>query len=444
MIRGDRMFKKCIFTTITAVISLSLAGCGSGGAGEGAKPGDTKASAPADGFDASKPVTLKIVDTGLVTDEEFQRFLVEPVKKKYPNITLELIRQKYSVDRYELLLAKGEKFDLLFEANLLFDDVISAKLADNMEPMLKKHKIDLSKIEQVALDSFKIASGGQYLSGVPFTRHFNVLYYNKDLFDKFGVAYPKDGLTWDETIELARKVSRTSDGNVYRGLDPDHLFRVASSLGLAIVDAKTEKSAVLNEKWKQIYEMYKTIFAIPGYQEKFVSPGNYGEFTKGNVAMFAGINLLPYISKVTDTLNWDMAAFPSFKEAPGIGHEFDGHGIVVTSISENKDAAYKVVEVLLSEETQLDMSRNAKMPVLQEAKVKEEFGKNVGYLKGKNIQAIYKSTPAKSHISTPYDSKARTAMNKYNTEVLKGAKDINTALRQMDEEINKIIAEGKK
>jgi hypothetical protein len=35
-------------------------------------------------------------------------------------------------------------------------------------------------------------------------------------------------------------------------------------------------------------------------------------------------------------------------------------------------------------------------------------------------------------------------MNKYNTEVLKGTKDINTALRQMDEEINKIIAEGKK
>ncbi|MBD2862214.1 ABC transporter substrate-binding protein [Paenibacillus oceani] len=440
----NRKWKSFIATLAFAMI---MSGCGGGSSGgsavrtgeESPKPGE-----PADEFDRSKPVTLKIVDTGLVTDEEFQRFVVEPVNKKYPNITLELVRQKYSVDRYELLLAKGEKFDLLFEANLLFDDVITAKLADNMEPMLKKHKIDTSKIEQVALDSFKIASGGQYLSGVPFTRHFNVLYYNKDLFDKFGVAYPKDGMTWQETIELARKLTRTIDDNAYRGFDPDHVFRVASTLGLPIIDAKTQKSAVAGEKWKEIYEMYKTLYEIPGYKENFVSPGNYGEFTKGKVAMFAGINLLPYISKVSDQLNWDMAAFPSFKEAPGIGHEFDGHGIVVTSISENKDAAYKVVEVLLSEETQLDMSQNAKMPVLKDAKVREEFGKNVAYLKGKNIQAIYKSTPAKSHVSTLFDSKARTAMNKYNTEVLKGTKDINTALRQMDEEINKIIAEGKK
>ncbi|MDF2719380.1 MAG: hypothetical protein K0R28_6305, partial [Paenibacillus sp.] len=75
------MSRKWILLALTAIFSASVVGCGSG-AGEDAKSGNTKGSAPADGFDATKPVTLKIVDTGLVTDEEFQMYLAEPVKKK--------------------------------------------------------------------------------------------------------------------------------------------------------------------------------------------------------------------------------------------------------------------------------------------------------------------------------------------------------------------------
>ncbi|MFC3768493.1 ABC transporter substrate-binding protein [Paenibacillus sp. GCM10012303] len=439
------MSKRWITGTLAALAVLSAVGCGgtNGKSGEEQANGGTNMT-PADGFDTTKPVTLKIVDTGLITDEEYQLYVEGPVKKKYPNITLELIRQKYSVDRYELLLAKGEKFDLLFEANLLFDDVIAAKLADNMEPMLKKHQIDLNRIEQVALDSFKIASGGQYLSGVPFTRHFNALYYNKDLFDRFGVPYPKDGMTWEETIELTRKLTRTEGGVVYRGFDPDLPFRTASAIGQPIIDGEKHVSTVTNEKWKQIFQMYNTIYEIPGYKEKFVNPNNFGEFTKGNLAMLAGLNILPAISKVADKLNWDMVAYPSLKEAPNTGHEFDGHGIVVTSISDKKDAAYKVVEVLLSEENQLLMARNGKMPIVKAKNVQEAFGQDVAFLQGKNVKAIYKTTPARSHIPTPYDSKARTIMNKYNKDILTGAKDLNTALREMDEEITKMIAENKK
>ncbi|MDF2719572.1 MAG: hypothetical protein K0R28_6497, partial [Paenibacillus sp.] len=75
------MSRKWIILSLIAIFSTAVVGCGSG-AGEDAKSVNSKASAPADGFDATKPVTLKIVDTGLVTDEEFQMYLAEPVKKK--------------------------------------------------------------------------------------------------------------------------------------------------------------------------------------------------------------------------------------------------------------------------------------------------------------------------------------------------------------------------
>lgn len=39
---------------------------------------------------------------------------------------------------------------------------------------------------------------------------------------------------------------------------------------------------------------------------------------------------------------------------------------------------------------------------------------------------------------------ARTNMNKYNKDILTGAKDLNTGLREMDEEITRVIAENKR
>jgi len=42
-----------------------------------------------------------------------------------------------------------------------------------------------------------------------------VVYYNKDLFDKAGVPYPKDGWTWEEFRDTAKKLTKVgSDGRV--------------------------------------------------------------------------------------------------------------------------------------------------------------------------------------------------------------------------------------
>jgi multiple sugar transport system substrate-binding protein len=81
--------------------------------------------------------------------------------------------------------------------------------------------------------------------------------------------------------------------------------------------------------------------------------------------------------------------------------------------------------------------------VLKDKRVQDEFGKNLPFLQGKNVPAIFKTTPAKSHIPTPYDSKARTIMNNRSKDILFGTKDLNTGMREMDEEINKMIAENK-
>jgi multiple sugar transport system substrate-binding protein len=49
---------------------------------------------------------------------------------------------------------------------------------------------------------------------LPMTLGYYVMYYNNNIFDKFGVSYPKDGMTWDDVAALAKKVSHLESGLV--------------------------------------------------------------------------------------------------------------------------------------------------------------------------------------------------------------------------------------
>lgn len=62
------------------------------------------------------------------------------------------------------------------------------------------------------------ALGQGHLFALAPTFSASVLYYNKGIFDKAGVAYPTDGMTWDELFALAGKVTKTSkqaEGRIY-------------------------------------------------------------------------------------------------------------------------------------------------------------------------------------------------------------------------------------
>jgi multiple sugar transport system substrate-binding protein len=268
-----------------------------------------------------------------------------------------------------------------------------------------------------------------------------VLFYNKDLFDKFGVPYPKDGMTWADATDLAKKMTRQDGGVAYRGLLFDSVHRPASQLVLGYVDPKTLKATVNTEKWKRVYEMEKNVYDIPG---NAYATGGLAMFMKDKtLAMFPTVNASDQMAATPD-LNWDMVSYPSFPEAPGIGVNYDLHSMVITANSEHKDAAALVLSVLLSEGVQQNIAKNGRISVLKNDQLRSVFGQNLSYMKGKNIDAIFKSAPAANYPPTEFDTQARAVMNSDTANaVFKEHLDINTALQQADEAINKIVAENK-
>ncbi|WP_248929641.1 ABC transporter substrate-binding protein [Paenibacillus hamazuiensis] len=427
-----------------ALLLMALQGC-SGGASVPQTGPNGEAGRQEQAKPANEPVTLKFAVTkGWFGPGELDKYIIEPVKKKYPHITLEIIDTGAKDQSLDKVVAAGISPDLVMTANPLIHRLTTLDLQDDMEPLIRKFGFDLTKLNKAAVESVKSASGFDQLIGIPWTMHFHALYYNKDLFDRFGVPYPKDGMTWDETVELARKLTKTDGGVGYRGLEPDYSFRVASAKGLGMVDPKTEKALVNSDGWRRVYELLKTVYTIPGNGEYKLGAAAETQFMKDKtLAMLPGLNRLP-LFKDAAGLNWDMVQYPQFPESPNTSMGVDEWILHVTRQSKYKDQAFQVIATVLSEEVQTDMARHARFPVLTGKSIEEQFGQAVPSLQGKNLKAAFLSQPAKAYPVSRYDEEAQKMMGGASiAPIVKGEKDINTVLRENEEKLNRYIEQNK-
>ncbi|MDF2719641.1 MAG: transporter substrate-binding protein, partial [Paenibacillus sp.] len=201
--------KKIWLASLTAVTLLTAAGCGK----ESADPsGDGKTPAPA----KAEPVTLQIASQGASTtiDSVFQTLVQEHVTKKYPHITLNFMAET-GATTLDNLMATGTIPDIVISFNGNLASYNAKGLTFDMSPLFKTHNVDLSRFEPNYIEDVKNASSKGELYGLPFNVNYHALYYNRDIFDKFGVEYPKDGMTWEELIALARRVTRAEGAVQY-------------------------------------------------------------------------------------------------------------------------------------------------------------------------------------------------------------------------------------
>lgn len=99
-------------------------------------------------------------------------------------------------------------------------------LTEDLNPYVKQFNMDLNRIDPIVLDTVRKTSGDGKLLGIPISGNVVMMYYNKDIFDRFAVPYPKDGMTWDEVYDLARQLTRSDGAVKYRGFDFQDSFHL--------------------------------------------------------------------------------------------------------------------------------------------------------------------------------------------------------------------------
>ncbi|WP_186445822.1 ABC transporter substrate-binding protein [Paenibacillus cremeus] len=397
---------------------------------------------PTDG-ESKEPIKLTVLQYLLnVTDEDFSKLIAEPVKEKFPNITMELVR-KPANQSFEDMLTAGTFPDLMLQANFDIYKYTPLGLAEDLNALVKKNNIDLTKFDPSIIQTLKSYGAGGELYMLPLYSNPAALYYNKDIFDRFGVPYPKDGITWEETINLARQLSKTDGAQPYYGLDLIAAPRISASLLLPLFDSKTGKASLTSDSWKSYFEMYKSIKDIPGNQTK----GIFNDFEKNkNLAMMVAynrLNQLEELNKSGTAPNWDIVTFPSRKEAPLV-KETDVSGLLLSTKSQHKKEAFKVMAFLTEKESQARMARRGLIPVIQDPEATKDFGADLASLKGKNVQALLKMKSSPNPQPTEYEEIIKDVINKSMNDYLKGKSDTNTILRQAEDEANKRIAEAKR
>ncbi|TNJ59409.1 extracellular solute-binding protein [Paenibacillus hemerocallicola] len=409
--------------------SAALLGCTQSGKGQ-------SSSTNSDDAISTEPVRLTVFKGQAISDDEWDQLLVQPLKKKYPHITLEPLSGNLAD-----IITSGVVPDLLTQANSYATDFMAYDLLMDMTPLLVKHKIDLKRYDPVYLDALRVLSAKGELYGLPYSGQFNALYYNKDLFDRFGVSYPKDGMTWDDAIALGEKVTRNDGGTQYVGLSYEHISRLSNSLSPDIVDMKTEKANVNNELWKKVFELANRINAIPGN----VTTKNDEFIKERRVAMYGTVNLLTKLpDAVTNGLRVGIAQYPSYKEQPNVYGSVDAHYIMISKQSKHKDQAMQVIDLLMSDEVQRISTRKfARLSPLQDNELKKQLAADIKAFEGINISSIFKSKPAPAPAFSKHYREARKILEAKFVDYNTGQKDVNTTLREIDEAINKLIGNAK-
>jgi multiple sugar transport system substrate-binding protein len=308
--------------------------------------------------------------------------------------------------------------------------------------MIKRFNIDLNSIEPSIVDALKGLGRGT-IYGLPFGMNYGATVYNKDLFDKFGVPYPKDVITWDEYLELSKKLTRMDSGVQYIGGSPASVPNMLKQYGASSVDATDENIILTTDKHKAIFSLEQSFFDIPGLiQGKTYQQTN---INGGKIAMLPNwiASWTNNILKKEPAYAWDVFAYPVFKERPTIGAPVDFHMLTVNKAGKHKEAAYRAVLTMVSAAAQEELTRNTRITPLKDPALKAMYAQDAKVFEGKNLKTIFEVTPAPLPDYSKWSSIVAAHVNAVAEDMALNKKDMNTAMREQEEKANKALAEAK-
>ncbi|MEF3308554.1 extracellular solute-binding protein [Paenibacillus sp. GYB004] len=392
-----------------------------------------------------KPIDLVFYHPSADWDEErFMKEFGEPIKAKFPHITPKFIKTNGKADQVTELVTTGTQVDIMFMSiGQIYNFLLKPKMERDMTPMIQKHGFDLSRFETTSVDMLKQIGGGK-LYGIPMYTLPATIYYNKDLFDKFGVPYPKDGMTWDETYELSRKLTRQDGGVQYYGtvISPSHLA-MRNQTSLHMIDPKSGKATLTGDAWNRFLANVSRFYTLPGYDwtNAEMQVGKQRDmFTKEKrAAMWMPVSTMHTAAELQG-MNWDLAAFPTLQEAPGVGPQAYPFYFFITATSKVPEEAFEVLAYMSGEAFHMEKSKQGLfLSLLKNDAVRKAFGQESEMYKGKNTKAMLPDRFAAPSYVSAYTSSAAAKIFSALVNVTTGKQDANTALREAEESMNKTI-----
>ncbi len=296
--------KKTLITVMCVLLSVFLlASCGTPAPAAQSAEGATETTPVADGAKTEEksevpaaeapkdgePITLKIAMWEPYEEEKSHVI----ASKKYTELTGIEFEWICVTDGYDqkmmTMTAGGNAPDLIQFWNT--PQYVEAGIVQNIQDLVERDNF-FPEGKYGIVEGFETYKGEYY--GLATEATPRAIYYNKDIFDAVGVPYPKDGWTWDEFYETAKKLTQGEGENQTFGYVAlaDHIYLMQQyvwSNGSDFIseDGTTTIGYIDSPQTKEMIKWYKSLYDISAQVIQGDQAKNLGEaeFMSGKVAM---------------------------------------------------------------------------------------------------------------------------------------------------------------
>lgn len=355
------MKKSIRFMLCLTAIGL-LAGCGktqTSDSGDGSRASEGKEGAvtvtEAGGTAAKEPVVINYYDWD-IPDQKF----IDDFNAANPDIQVvahSIPANGERLTKLDILAMSGGDMDIMpisdgdqftrFESGMLacLDEFIARDGLD-MEQSFGKYAIWGQ-------------SDGKYY-GIPFRATQTAIYYNKDMFDEAGVAYPADDWTWDEYVETAKKMSEWGKEKGIYGTYTHTYANEWATIAAQAGEWYTEdgKCNIKDPAWVRALETRKKLddegIQMPYGQIVAVKAVINSSFLGGKEAMVHAGSWLVRDMKKTDQFPFDfnvgVAYLPRYDESiSGLRSNYSCSVLGIPENSKNKEEAWRFIKYYVEE-----------------------------------------------------------------------------------------------
>jgi multiple sugar transport system substrate-binding protein len=353
------------FVVLVMIVSLMLTACGG-------------AQAPAS---SNEPVTISMMMWGDPAELEVWNQIVADFHQAKPNITVKVEVSDWDSywTKLKTLLSADTPPDVFAMDAPLYLDYQSRGVLLNLQPYLDKSPDMLKGVYPQTLEAYKTADG---MYGLPRDFQTIVLFYNKDMFDAAGVAYPTADWTYDDLRNAAKQLTKDSDNDgkfdqfgFYSDLwDMELIWSEAVwAYGGDVINADHTKTLVGEPKAREAWQLFHNMMFEDKSWPDSTRAEEYGgdPFLAGVAAMTTiGHWAVPGYAEVN--FKWDVAPMP--KGPAGQATSVNSAGFVVGKSSKSPDAAFEFLKYVLSEPAQKRLAElGFACPVLKSVAESDSF-----------------------------------------------------------------------
>lgn len=181
---------------ILFILVLPLAGCGRSEVAE------------------SDIVELRLTMWGKQDEMDYYNRALEEFYLQHPNVRvkIELIPWSRMFDKLLISTAGGRAPDVSRIDSVYFTPCAAKGLLECLDTYIENDRgFDLADFYPPAIEGWGMYGGRIY--GIPGDVDIYAMYYNKTMFDKYGVPYPDETWDWEKCLWAAKQLTRDTNGD---------------------------------------------------------------------------------------------------------------------------------------------------------------------------------------------------------------------------------------